>query len=88
MKVEIDLNDDDFSDRYTGSSVYDKLEALYKKAKGKEIKEGDWCLYGDNCVYQVAKGRLSLFKNGLPDIKLPQKLQDGLNEFMEKHENS
>lgn len=60
-----------------------KCYKAYKEAKEKEIKVGDW-------VYSMETQRMfNASHTGFAPsvIKLPQKLQEGLNKFIEDQSN-
>lgn len=78
-KIEIDFNDGEI-ESFTPSMIATKVYAAYNEAKAKEIKAGDWLFYiPSKTIGQIIQLDESDYKNA---IKLPQEIQDGLNEFV------
>lgn len=88
-KIEIDLCDEDFipAAPFFSSFICEKAKKAYREAKEKEIKVGDW-VYGtaSKTVFCAEVEYGPAVRKGV--IKLPQNLQDGLNEFIKNQEKS
>ena len=89
MKVEIDLDDDDFITGAKDTSVYDKLMILYKQTKEKKrreeenkIKVDDWVF--DNSTNTIFRSNIVFEPKHSSWIKLPKQLQKSLTEWIEE----
>lgn len=74
-KISIDISKNNL-DNY--SILYTKVKRAFEEAEAKEIKEGDWVMNTNSIKVFIADST-----SYIPAVKkLPQNLQDGLNEFI------
>lgn len=85
IEITIKVSEDDFT-QVTTDQAYNKCLRAYKEAKEKEIKAGDWVV-GKNAKERIFMASSSI-DYGMGFTKLPQNLQDGLNEFIKNQEES
>jgi len=91
-KIEIDFNEGEI-ESFTPSMIATKVYAAFNEAKENEIKLGDWFQYTSEsgfieiikCDWDQWKKEDKRIYPSNNTVKLPQELQDGLNEFIGKN---